>query len=375
MCKHTFQLASVAFAAATAAASGFGQDMSTEPSPGSRFAGWSPYLDIQLQARYDGIAISEFNQDWRRDFSPRAGRNVLFQRNHANAGLQKDRWFFGYDIRQDALLVTDDQTLELVRRIKQHDRPDIPVSYDLNAHMTSWRAEGVQFGRWFSDSPNQPTFLFSIGLYGKPAYRNNQITGSLSATPPDQLTADLQQRDVNTGAALPFQRGGASGSGITFSAGLRLPVTQSLTASLIVEDLFSRISLSHVPVTQQRVNTAAAHYDSQRFVSFTPLLSGTKTQVSQMFSLPAYGTADLVYTDGMWRTRGAVVRFAGVTMPEVSVTRQLPYGEFSTSYEFRYRVVGLGYRYKVFNIALASDSFSVRSARSAHFGMGYQYQF
>ena len=357
----------------TAAAPGFAQDPSVQQS--SIWSGWSTYADVQLQARYDAVAISEFSGDWRRDFTPRSDRNLLFQRNHANAGVEKDGWFLGYDIRQDASLVADGQTLDLIRRIKQQDRPDGAVVYDLNARMTSWRAQGAQFGRRFAERLDRPGFSFSVGIYGKPVYRDNQVSGSLSATPPDQFAADLVQRDINTRASIPFQNGSASGSGATFSAGLRLPVTQELTASLVVEDLFSCIRLTNVPVTVQQVNTAAAHYDSQRFVTFTPLLTGSNTQQSQNVSLPRYSTADLVYTDGAWSARGAVVRFAGVTMPEVSAARQFAFGEVSARYEFRYKMVGLGYRYKGLNIAMASDSLSARSAKAAQVAANYRWQF
>ena len=336
------------------------------------------YAEVRLQQQYDGIAIRRFDGDWSRGFAPHAGRNLLFQRNRAAAGLEKDGWRVGYEFRQEAFLATDRQTMDFIALVKQHVRPDVATSYNLQAHLQSWRASGLQVGRLFHlpAFASRPTLLdVSVSLYGAPVYRDNRVAGTVDYTPPQTFGANLIQRDANSRGDFPFRAGSTSGNGASISAAIKVAVTDAIEARLRIDDLFSRLRLTGLPVTVQRANTAAAQFDSRNFVSFQPVLSGMNTQEDITTALPRYASAALDYTDGAWSGQLQLDRYAGVSMPQAGLSHQFSWGKVTGSYLMRYQAIGLAYEYGQFRIGAQTDALHASRANAINFQTSYSHRF
>ena len=339
---------------------------------------WGVYAEARVQQQYDGIPIRRFDSDWSQGFAPHAGRNLLFQRNRAAAGIEKDGWRIGVEMRQEALLVTDRQTMDLIAMVKQHVRPNAAMTYDLQAHMQSWKASGVQVGRLFQLPPlaGRPALLdVSVAFYGKPVYRDNSVGGTVGYTPPQTFGADLTQRDANSRGDFPFRTGGTSGNGASVSAAINVAVTDAVEARLRIDDLFSRLRLTALPVTTQRANTASAQFDSRNFVSFQPVLSGMNTQENVTTTIARYATAALEYTDAAWSGNLQLDRYAGVNMPQVGLSHRFSWGKVTGSYLMRYKAVGLAYEQGRFRIGAQTDALHTSGANLIGMQASYSYLF
>src|ERR1700712_5425123 len=75
---------------------------SSAESPSLLFSEWTPFVEIDLWRASDAIPISQFNSAWRKNFSPRAGRNVALMHTRATAGVESSQWRIGYEVRQEA---------------------------------------------------------------------------------------------------------------------------------------------------------------------------------------------------------------------------------------------------------------------------------
>lgn len=343
-----------------------------------RTSNWALFADTRIQEQYDAIPIRRFDSDWSQGFAPHAGRNLLFQRNRAAAGVEKDGWRIGVEIRQEALLVTDRQTLAFIAMVKQHIKPEDAASYKLQAQMESWKASGIQVGRLFklpAPAGMHSSLDVSVALYGKPVYRDNAVAGTVGYTPPETFGADLIQRDANTRASFPFQTAGTSGRGASASVALDIAVTEAVNAKLRVDDLFSRLRFSALPVTTQRANTTSARFDSQNFVSFQPVLSGMNVQQDSSNTIRRYASAALEYADGAWGANLQLDRYAGVSMPLVGLSHKFSWGKITGSYMVRYNAAALSYEQGRFRISAQTDALHTSNANVIGLQASYRHLF
>lgn len=345
----------------------------------SVLTGWAPYVEVRLWEAFDGIPIRQFDKDWSVGFAPRTGRNVSFQRNRGEAGVEKGAWRLAWEYRQEAVLITNRDTMELVHLYKQRVKLAAPTAFDVQARMEAWSAQGLRVSRWFElpggRATQAPRLNLALALYGKPRVRDNAVTGSATRGTSDEYTVDLVQTDINSRFSYPFMQQAYGGSGSSASLALDWPLGAAGSFKLKLDDVWSRMRLRNLPQTEQRVNSAVAHYDEQGYINYRPLLSGQNSQVGRSSKLRRSGAATLASRFGLWGASVQIERYAGETIPTLAVSRQFGWGGVSASVETRFKTVGLGFERGDFHAAVQADRLNLNRAKALGLNLGYRHRF
>jgi hypothetical protein len=69
--------------------------------------------------------------------------------DRATFGVESSQWRIGYEVRQEASLDTDRETLEMVRLYKQRRDPDAPRTFAPRVEYRNWSAHGLRIGHHF----------------------------------------------------------------------------------------------------------------------------------------------------------------------------------------------------------------------------------
>jgi hypothetical protein len=340
----------------------------------SLFSAWAPFVEIDLWRASDAIPISQFNSDWRSDFSPRAGRNVALMRNRAIAGVESSQWRIGYEARQQASLDTDRETLEMVRLYKQRQDPDAPRTFAARAKYTNWSAHGLRIGRNFEGPQiaGRPVrMLISAAWYSDGRYRRKDVSGEVRYLGAGDYGFNASELDIDSRASLPFLNATPEASGISLSVASEVPLSEDLTLNLKIDDLWSRMRWRNLPVSRQAINSNVTGTDSNGFLAYRPLLSGINEQSDASVSLQRYGAAELSYRTGAWHYATQVERFAGVTIPTFSAGRHFAWGDVTARIETRFHTLGLGYAFGKFRLLLQTDALNQNKAKAQAITLSY----
>ena len=337
-------------------------------------SGWAPYLEVRLWEAYDGIAIRQFERDWSVGFAPKAGRNVMFQRNRLEAGVENGPWRLAFEYRQQAVLRTTGETMQLVYRYKQRIRQGAPATYDVDAEAEGWSAKGLRASRWFEvpgAAAGAPRLNLAVALYGTPRVRENAVSGQVDG----ESSFRVAQTDVNSSFYYPFMGAKASGSGASVSAALDWPLGEASRFGLKIDDLWGRLKLRNVPQTEQVIDSAVVHYDEQGYINYRPLLSGRNSQIGKTMAMRRFGAATLSSRFGQWGVAAQVERYAGISIPTFTASRAFAWGKVSASVETRFKTLGVGFERHDFHIALQSDRLELSQAKSVGLNLGYRHLF
>lgn len=347
-------------------------------APDGALSGWAPYVEVRLWEAYDGIPIKQFESDWSVGFAPRAGRNVMFQRNRVEAGVEKGPWRLAVEFRQEAVLRTTGDTMRLVHRYKQRIKLSEPATFDVAAAAEGWSAKGLRASRWFEIpgvAARAPRLNLAVALYGTPRVRENSLAGQVAGNADDEYSFSVAQTDVNSRFRYPFMREKAGGSGASVSAALDWPLGEASRFTLKLDDLWGRLKLRNVPQTEQVVDSAVAHYDDEGYVNYRPLLSGQNSQISKTVKMRRSGAAALSSRFGAWGAALQVERYAGTTIPTLTASREFGWGKLSASVETRFKTLGLGFERGDFHVALQADRLDLSEAKSFGLNLGYRHAF
>lgn len=344
----------------------------------SVIADWRPFVEIELWRASDFIPVAQFSSDWAKGFSPRAGRNVALVRNRATAGVESAQWRIGYEIRQGASLVTDRETLEMVRRYKQRLAPAEPGVFSANASYRNWSARGLRIGRTI-DGPviaGRPVRAsISAALYGDSSYRRNDVSGTVRYLGAGDYAFNASKLDIDSRAQLPFMNGRPEASGISVSIAAEVPLSEAWTLNVEVDDLWSRMRWRNLPVSRQTINSDVTSTDGGGVLNYRPLLSGRNEQIDSSISLPHYGLAELSYRAGDWRYAAQVEQYASNTIPTFSIGRHFSWGNVTTKIETRFNTFGLGYAFGNFRMLLQTDTLQQDKAKAQAVQISYARSF
>lgn len=340
----------------------------------SLVSGWRPYADIRLWEASDAVAVTKFDSDWSHGFSPRDGNNATLQRIRAGIGMENERWSIGWEVRQEASLDANREALEAVRLYKQRLDPAPNTRFDVGARFTAWSAQGLRVGHNF-DGPTiagyTPRLNISGAFYTRPRLRENEVSGSVLYTPAGTYSFNATQTDADSRNQYPFMRYTPNASGASLSLTMDLPLTDALSLQLKAEDLWSRIKWENLPVMQRTIGSDVTERDSNGYINYRPVLSGTNRQISKNFSIPRSFSALLAYRSGPWGASAQVERWSGVTIPTLSLDRHFGWGVLSASVETRFNTVGIGVGIGKFRLLVQADNLHPDRAKALGLQVSY----
>jgi hypothetical protein len=363
---------SILFTAALACGAVCTQAVAAAPADG-----WSVYTDLSIWQASDPVPIRQIDDDWTA-YSPRAGRNAALMRNRVSAGVGKGRWRLGAELRQDAWLGADRESLDAYTLYQQKRKPAPPASFALRAQYFSWKAQGLRAGYTF-DGPRfgtrTGTVEISGAVYGKQRLREQSVDGVLTYARDGSYGFDATHVDVNDRMIYPFMGDAPSASGASLSVGATLPLLDAWTLRLQADDVASRLRWKNLPVNTETLKSNVTSYDADGYLNFAPMLSGRKQQVERSVRIPRYTAAALDYRSGDWGAGVQVARYAGVTVPTFSVSRRFGWLTLRANVETRFDSAGIGIEAGNFRFMLQSDAWKLAEAKTRSLQLHYHLDF
>jgi hypothetical protein len=339
--------------------------------------GWTLYSDLSAWQASDAVPISQLDGQWTA-YSPRAGRNTFLMRSRAAAGVEKNHWRLGLELRQDASLSTDRESLDTLYMFQQKRKPAPPASLALQGQYFSWQALGLRAGYTF-DGPRiggRPSSIEVAGaVYGRQRLRERSVSGTLRYPQAEIYGFAATHVDANSRMTYPFMGDAPSASGAGLSLAATLPLADAWTLRLQADDLASRLRWKNLPVNTETLSSDVTSYDKKGYVNYRPLLSGRKRQVDRNFRIPRYTAAALDYRSGNWGAGVQVARYAGETIPTFSLSRQFGWLTLRANVETRFDSAGVGVEAGNFTLMLQSDAFKLDEAKTRSLQLHYHVDF
>lgn len=348
----------------------------TAPAPASTLlSGWHPFAAARAWAASDALPVSELDSDWSRGFAPKDGRNTMLMRNRAEIGVEKDQWRLGWEYRQEKTLVTDRQTLELVRLYKQRLAPSGPTTTAVDGRFDAWSAQGPRLGRWFGPAGGGwlPRMNLSAAVYTRAVLRATAVSGTVGYAPTDQYDFHAGRTETNSRYRYPFMQHTPGASGASVSMAMEWRPSDAFALGLNIDDLWSRMRWRNLPRKEERIDSAVTQYDQQGFVNYSPLLNGSNRQVSGNGALARSGAASASYDFGASSVATRVERIAGITIPTLALGHRFGWGKLTTSVETRFRTIGVGIETEHVHLALQADSLRLGQAKAFGLSVGVRY--
>jgi hypothetical protein len=353
-----------------------GQGATAPAAASTLLSGWHPFAEARAWAASDALPITEFDSDWSRGFAPKDGRNTMLMRNRAEIGVEKDQWRLGWEYRQEKTLVTDRQTLELVRLYKQRLTPSGPTLTALDVRYDAWSAQGPRLGRWFGPAAGAgwlPRVNLSGAVYTGAVLRETAVSGTVGYAPGDQYDFNAGRTETNSRYRYPFMQHTPGASGASVSMAMEWRPSDAFALGLKIDDLWSSMRWRNLPRKEEQINSAVTEYDQQGYVNYSPLLNGTNRQVSGNGALARSGAASASYDFGRLSVATRIERIAGVTIPTLALGHRFGWGKLTTSVETRFRTIGVGVETEHFHMALQADSLRLGQAKAFGLSLGARY--
>ena len=339
--------------------------------------GWTVYSDISVWQASDAVPISQIDGEWT-SYAPRAGGNAALMRNRAAAGVEKNSWRIGLELRQDAYLVTDRASLYAFHMYNQRRKPAPPASFALQAHYFSWRAQGLRIGHRF-DGPRiggrASTIELSGAVYGKQRLRERSVEGTLSYPQAETYAFSAVHMDADDGMTYPFMDKTPSASGAGLSLAATVPLSDAWTLRFQADDLASRLRWKNLPVNTESLNSNVTSYDEDGYVNYRPMLRGRKQQLDRNFRIPRHTAAALDYRYQDWGAGVHVAHYAGETIPTLSLSRRFGWLTVRGNVETRFKSAGVGLEAGNFSFLLQSDDIDLDKAKARSLQLHYHLQF
>ena len=330
-------------------------------------SGWAVFTDVDFWRAYDAFPISQFDRRWS-DYTPRAGRNTFFQRDHAIVGVAHNGWRLGWEFRQDAVLHADRATLDAVYLYRNRAHPDQAASFAVQADYTAMQSAGLRIGRAF-DGPTlagRPVRVDVSGaVYTGQQYRTVGVSGTVTYASTNTYGFDVVHHDANTRATFPFLDGGnTNAKGTSLSIGAAISLTSRWTTQLQADDLLSHMRWKRLPVTDEAIRSNVTSYDDNGYLNYRPLLSGRNQQVERAVSIPRHTVATLTYDDGQWGLEAQWTRYAGIHIPTFSVVHHFPALTLRGNVETRFDTLGIGLDSGFFHVLVQADRFNLAKSKA-----------
>lgn len=339
--------------------------------------GWTIYSAACAWLASDAVPVRELAHTWT-DFTPRAGRNTALVRASAAAGIEKNGWRIGLELREDAYLTTDRETLDAYRMVQQQRKPAPPASLALQGHYFSWRGQGLRLGHTF-DGPviagRSATIGLSAAVYGKQRLRDRSAGGTLSYPQTDTYVFAASHVDADSRMTYRFMGEAPRAQGAALSLAASVPLADAWTLRVQADDIASRLRWKNLPVNTESLGSEVKSYDEHGYLDYRPLLSGRKQQLDRSFRIPRYTAAALDYRYQDWGAGVHLARYAGETIPTLSLSRRFGWLTLRGNAETRFHSAGIGLEAGNFRLLLQSDTFKLHQAKTGLMQLHYQLVF
>ncbi len=334
--------------------------------------GWHPGARQALFVGNRMLPLKEMGGRWNGPIRFDA-RNLAYSRSIVDAHASSRDWDVAVAYRFDMALIGNRDTAEALSLLR--GKRDLPAGrrFQVQLDANGFAGEQLRIARRWAVTPIDGLSLgIAAGVLHGERIQYGSLGGELVATGPrayDYALAAEYAYDINyLYDGSPVSRKDRDGYGHAFDLALRYE-NDGVTASVRGEDLFGRVYWRDVPVTNATANSGGAYFDSSGYIHYNPLISGFEGKRDLTQKLPEKGSVEIGKRWARFRIDAGCDAMKRIAMPRGGAGYRFDDagGWWSVGYDIHFRMAGIRYEGKRGNLALYSDSLSLRTTRALGF--------
>ncbi len=329
-------------------------------------------LDIAFSGQYfqasDYTSMRHFSNDWRGSYTPRDGKNLAVSFARGDVTARQESWAVGYFYRQDILLESNKDMIDIVHANKTRTSVPVGRTYNPSLDMNGYTAQGVRLDKtFFWEMANAPDVTFGVGasLLKGQRTRMGQAQGTALSTATG-YTYSASLTDADSQNTYPFMPpGDVSSMGYALDLGWRLQWQDGKRLDLAINDLMGEIRWKNLPQMTMIANSATATRDAQGYIAFNPTASGQNSRAAVTQKLDAKGSIQfhMPLAIGISANLGTEWikdnLFPRLGMEYATVKRIV----VAADYDARFRTIGLGATWNQVYLAARTQSMNFDLSR------------
>jgi len=326
----------------------------------------------------DPVSIKDFFNQWHGKFHPKSGTNLAVDDGRIDIGISLKKYgYFGYTYRHQSFIQASEDTVLLVYQQNNKTGFTTGKNYELDISIEGFEVDGAVYAKSFKIYENSNRFLkFGFGFellrghnvqYGYVkgnAYANSEKDYNFYAVSDYYYSINyLYDLDVIK----------PTGSGYTTHFSIHYK-NKNFEFKTIINDLYGVLKWKNIPYSYVVLNSANKEYDNDGYVQYNPTASGIEKYVN--FTQKLYKKCNI---ESKYIIENSTL-FLGTDLDKNSWFPYIKYNysfshqtDLEISYENRFKILGLGFRYKDFKLAINSNDYQKPSALS--FNISYLHQF
>lgn len=327
------------------------------------------YASAEVFEGNDQIAMAQYGNDWRGDYSPRSGQNLGLLAARGDVGAQWNGYRLGALYRAEALVQANRDTSDLVRQYSSNSGYDAGRSYQIGYQINGFEADGVRLSKSFQQNLNL-NWQVSWGA-GASLLRGKQVkvetaSGQVTTLNAKDFNANVAQTStdstLDTSGTGKFNspygvRPSVSGQGYALDLGVVLLRQDGLRLEAAVNDLAGRMAWKNLPEYAANYASAIKYYDANGYVRFNPTATAQSSYRDLTQTLDPKVWLAVGYPLGGFELQAASSYTQGFWFPEAGVAYQLnPQWRLNADFDFRFNTVSMSVHHQWFYLALRTQS-------------------
>lgn len=328
----------------------------------------------------DPLAMREYQGNWQGAYHPRGGRNLGLLSQRADVALQAAGWRVGVFQRQEVLIDSSRETVDLIRLHKTRAQAPAGQSFAIDVSYQAFNATGWRVDKaWQWHIADEKEFTFGIGYSMLEGHRvrTGTYNGFMSSLGAGNYNYALGLNDADTRKTYPFQTPGQpEGQGQSWDIGVSLKNRDGLRVDFLANDLLANIRWHDIPSTIANANTGVTTTDANGYIVYMPALAGRNFRRDFTQKLPPrYAVAaELPWRD--FTVLASLARQQGISFPLAGATWAFAEKwRLQADYDFRFGSAGLKLTSPVAFIALRASRWNLPEASAYGLSAGMRWEF
>lgn len=296
----------------------------------------------------------------------RSGQNIALGDMRIDAGYNNKKYgYIGYIYREEVLIDTNQNTVELIYLATNQKNLPIGKHYNLDLSINAFKAQGIEYAKSFNlYHENKEIFNIGIGLEALQGsdMQHGTIHGNGIINSSKDYSFNLLANYNYTHNYLfnlktyPYQSHRAVAYGYSSDLSIYLQ-KNNLSLLLLANDILGRLYWQNLPYSYIRLSSNNKVYDANGYVKYKPILNGINWYKNYTQTLLPKYRAQLSYKYTQYILTCGSDWINNIYMPYVSMGYTLD-SNFSMGigYETRFKSVAITSKYKNFIFKIDSDS-------------------
>jgi len=320
----------------------------------------------------DAVSIREFSDEWRGDYTPMDGDNIMIESYRLDIGLNfEDKFYIGYFYNSSNLITTNRGFVDFFHTIKNEIALSSDKNYKLKVDINGITEQGVVLAKTIPIVDNQNHTL-RLGLSAHISRLSDTQYGSISGRG-DIYTNQEYDMDATIdyyyyNDNLIYKLDILDNYGVGYGLDLALSYQNRLYGfdiQFIGNNIFSHTKWNNLAFSYVDIKTDNGVFDKDNFITYNATISGIEKYkdfyydrlASYHLNIKKYISDDIDLTLGL-------EKIDTLNIPYISISKRYPTKKIELIYESRFHSVGIKYDYSNYSFGIISNGLMDTSALS-----------